>query len=156
MAQGGLDKLASSLDNLTIGVVKGLAAKRAQDALEGLQEIEHQVKLEISGRGEEFPVWAEVDVAFDVEFVDATGQRDSAFDRPHFTYGAVITKGGPVGVHACVLQWKISDRNEVVGCKLAVGAAATDVARRFSGELHCRFQGYGAPADVYGDPIGGG
>lgn len=156
MTQGGLDKLGESMKSLTIGVVRGIEGRRLENALEGLREIEHQVKLEIDGRGEEFPVWSEVEVAFDVDFVQASGQRDSPYDRPHFTYGAVITKGGPVGIHCCVLEWKITDREEIVGATVAVGAAATDVARRFHGEVHLRFQGYGAPADSYGDPLGGG
>lgn len=137
---------------MTIGAVKAQNRAKAQRELEGLDEREDQFKIEVAGRGEEFPSWTQVHLNFTVEFIDADGQRDSDFDRPHFTYGVEITNGGPVGLIACVLRWDVGKKNQTTGCVLGIGAVATDVARKFSGSLHARFQGYGAPAEAYGDP----
>jgi hypothetical protein len=145
---GMLDR---SLQSLTIGLPKGQSYRKTQQQLEGLQEFEDQFKIAISGRGEEFPAWQEVHVNFNITFVDATGQRDAPFDQPHFTYGVYISDGGPVGVLACVTRWDVNRRNEITGCMLGIGAVATDHARTFRGELHARFQGYGAPVEAYGD-----
>lgn len=147
-----LGQMDRTMHSLTIGAVKGMSYERTQRELEGLREYEDQFKIEIAGRGEEFPEWVEVHIKFNIDFVDATEQRDAPFDRPFFNYGAYIEQGGPVGIQACVTRWDVNDRNETTGCMLAVGAVATDVARSFSGELHARFQGYGAPTEAYGDP----
>lgn len=144
-------KLANSMKALTIGIVRGIEAKQAQRDLEGLQEYEEQFKIDINGRAEEFPVWSETDLAFGIDFVDASGQRDAPYDRPHFTYGCFIEEGGPVGILACVMAWDVNEKEETIGCTLGIGAVASDRGRSFSGELHARFQGYGAPADSYGD-----
>lgn len=145
-------RLDRTYRHLTIGQVNGMSSRRLQRELEGLREFEDQFKIEIAGRGEEFPVWTEVHLKFNIDFVDATGQRDSPFDRPHFTYGAIIESGGPIGLDACVTRWDVDDRNQTTGCMLSIGARATDFARKFRGELHARFQGYGAPTEAYGDP----
>jgi hypothetical protein len=141
-----------TLRGLTFGRVRGGNARQAQRELEGLQEYELQYKIAIAGTAEEVVAWSEVPLRFDVEFVDAAAQREAPFDRPHFTYGAYIESGGPVGIHACVTRWTMGKRNEVIGCIIAIGPVATDQSRRFRGELHARFQGYGAPAESYGDP----
>lgn len=147
--EGALDR---SMRGLTIGLVQRMHAARHQRSLEALAEREERYAIEISGRGEEFPSWQEVHVKFGIVFVDATGQRDSWLTHPHFNYGAVILRGGPIGLHACVTRWDINERREVTGCMLSIGAMATDVARKFRGELHATFQGYGAPSgQVYGD-----
>jgi hypothetical protein len=136
---------------LTISVLKG--QKKAEEArlAEGLAETEEQLKLEISGRAEEFPIWTDLRIKFGTVFLAAPGQRDSEYDRPHFSYGYEVTEGGPVGLDACVTEWLVNDREETVGCKLAVGPRATDYGTRFRGLIHARFQGYGAPVDVYGN-----
>lgn len=139
------------MTGLMIGTVKRMDSARAQRQLEGLQEYEERFAIDISGRGEEFPEWDEVHIKFGIDYVDATGQRDSWIVRPHFTYGAYIGHGGPVGIMACVTRWDINDRNETTGCMLSMGAVATDVARKFRGEVHACFQGYGAPTESYGD-----
>lgn len=145
-------RLERAFRGLLIGTVQRVEQAKRQRGLEGLAEREERYAIQVSGRGEEFPSWHEVHVRFGIEFVDATGQRDSWLTRPHFTYGATVEVGGPVGLHACVTRWDVTDRNEVTGCMLAIGAVATDVARKFRGELHACFQGYGAPAErVYGD-----
>jgi hypothetical protein len=146
---GRLDRTFKALN---IGQVKGAAQRQRQRDLEGLLEYEDQFKIGVSGRGEEFPEWTSVRLKFNINFVDATAQRDMPYDRPHFTYGVFIERGGPVGLMACVTEWWTNNRNETLGCTLAIGAVATDVARTFQGELHARFQGYGAPVEQYGDP----
>lgn len=141
---------ARAVRGLTLGVMKAASRAKEQRELEGLAEIEEQIKVDVSGSAQEFPAWTQLRLEFDSVFIDASGQRDTEFDRPHFTYGAVVEKGGPTGLLACVTSWEVNDRDEVTGCILAVSAVSTDSARRFQGELHARFQGYGMPADAYG------
>lgn len=147
-----LGQMDRTMKALKLGGIKHMNQRAMQRALEGLQEYEDQFKIEVSGDAEEFPAWSETHLKFNIDFVDATGQRDAPFDRPHFTYGTYIEEGGPVGIIACVTRWDINDRGETTGCMIAVGAVATDYARTFRGELHARFQGYGAPTEQYGDP----
>lgn len=149
MGRPTLRQVEDSFASLTIGTVKAIDESKRQRLFEGLAEREEQFKIEVTGRGEEFPSWSSVTLEFETVFVDATGQRDSEFDRPHFYYGAYVPVGGPVGLIACVTAWTTNDRNETTGCRLSIGAQATDVARTFSGELHAVFQGYGAPVNVY-------
>lgn len=149
MGRPTLRQVDESFAALTIGTVRAIDEAKRQRMFEGLAEREEQLKIEVTGRGEEFPSWAYADIEFETVFVDATGQRDSDFDKPHFYYGAYVPIGGPIGLIACVTRWDTNDRGEVTGCRLAIGAQATDVASNFQGELHAVFQGYGAPADVY-------
>lgn len=142
--------LNRSIKGIMIGAQRRMDAAKRQRRLEGLREFEERYAIDISGRAEEFPSWSEVHLRFAMTHVDATGQRDSWLIRPHFVYGAYIKRGGPVGIIACVTRWDVNKRNETTGCMLAIGALATDQARKFSGELHACFQGYGAPAEVYG------
>lgn len=141
---------ARAVRGLTLGVLTASARAKEQRQLEGLAETEENVKIDVVGRAEEFPIWTRLHIDFETVFIDASGQRDTEFDRPHFTYGAVVHKGGPVGILSCVLQWDVNNRDEVTGCIIAISAIATDHGRRFQGELHARFQGYGMPADAYG------
>lgn len=145
---GRTSRLAS---DLSVGLIKSINDRNVQKQLEGLQEFEEQFQIEISGRAEEFPVWTTAQLAFSINYVDATGQRDTPFDRPHFTYGAFIESTDPIGILACVTSWITNDRNETRGCELAIGAVATDLSKKFRGQLHATFQGYGAPLDVFGD-----
>lgn len=135
---------------LTLGVLNHAKRAKEQRELEGLTETEENIKVDVVGLAEEFPEWTEVRLDFETVFIDAAGQLDTEFDNPHFTYGGCSFKGGPVGILACVTKWIENDRGETVGCLLAISAVATDQARKFRGELHARFQGYGAPADAYG------
>lgn len=149
MAAPEMRQIEDSMNSMTIGAVRSIEGARAQRALEGLAEREEQMKIAVSGQAEEFNSWTTVEIEFETVFVDATGQRDSDFTRPHFYYGSYVPVGGPVGLVACVTEWKTSDRNETWGCNLAIGCQASDVARKFQGELHAVFQGYGVPADIY-------
>jgi hypothetical protein len=141
---------ARAVRGLTLGVLTHAQRAKEQRELEGLSEIEELVKVDVVGRAEEFPIWTQVHLEFETVFIDAAGQLDTEFDEPHFTYGAVVTKGGPLGLVACVTKWDKNDRGEVTGCILGISAISTDHGRKFQGELHARFKGYGMPADIYG------
>lgn len=145
------DRLDRTMKSLTIGVVHDMEARKLQRELEGLTEREDQFVIEVAGEASEFPNWQEVEIGFGILFVNGTGHRDSPLVRPFFTYGAYIEKGGPIGLLACVTRWNVNDRDETTGCTIGIGAVATDLGRSFRGELHAVFQGYGAPADPYGD-----
>lgn len=150
MGRPTMRQVEESLASVTIGTVRSIEGAKAQRALEGLAEREEQLKIDVSGNAEEFTTWVEVEIEFETIFVDATGQRDSDFVTPHFYYGSYVPVGGPVGLVACVTEWVTNDRNETTGCTLAIGCQASDVARKFKGELHAVFQGYGVPVDDYG------
>lgn len=137
--------------DLTIGAIESVREADLQRALEGLAETEEQILIEVSGTSEEFGAWTEVHLRFDNLFVDATDERDTPYDRPFFTYGTEIERGGPVALAACITRWDVNERNETTGCMISIAALATDEPRTFRGQLHARFQGYGMPADVYGD-----
>ena len=147
VATGNVER---AVRGLTLGVMSAAKRAKEQRELEGLSHIEENIKVDVVGRAEEFPIWTQVHLEFETVFIDASGQQDTEFDRPHFTYGAVVTKNGPVGILSCVVDWDVNDREEVTGCILAISAVATDHGRRFQGEVHARFQGYGMPADAYG------
>lgn len=144
---GHVERMVS---DLTLGLWKQMRHRERQSQVEGLSEREEQFQVEVSGRAEEFPSWDVADLWFETIFIDARGQRDTQNLHPQFYFGPEVTRGGPVGLLACVTDWKMSDRNETIGCTLAIGAVATDEARKFSGLLHATFQGFGAPADCYG------
>lgn len=148
-------RLDHAMQGLTIGVVKSVGDFLKQKDLEALREVEEQFQIEIEGRAEEFPVWDKIKLTFDTRFIDATGQRPSPFDRPHFHFGAEAntdTTHDPVGIHAVVVNWYVNDRGETYGCTVAIGAVATDVSTKFQGRVHLTFQGWGAaPESIYGD-----
>lgn len=149
MAGSGEQRLKNALEGITIGVISDAEEMRKLRLLDGLREIEEQVHLEFAGRAEEFAAWKTVEVSFANNFVDATGQRDSPFDRPHFTYGAELETSQPAGVLATVMEWVTNDRNETLGAKIAIGVLATDTAVRVRGQVHLTFQGYAyAPTAV--------
>lgn len=151
MPEPSLQRLERSMKGLTIGVVKNKEAADKRAAQDGLTEREEQVHIQVSGRAEEFSSWQRKKVRFGTAFVDATGQRDSPFDRPHFTFGAVIETPDPVGIVACVMDWITTERNETIGAEVAIGVLGTDESVKFRGSVHCTFEGYGAPANTFDD-----
>lgn len=144
-----VDKLVRSI---TLGVAKDMASRRAQKLLEGLMERSENFVIPISGYVGTTTKWSEMTLKFGTTFVNGEGQRDSQLTRPHISVGSYVPVGGPVVIEACVTAWDVSSKDETVGCTIMVGAHTTDERRKFEGELHVRFQGYGAPADPYGDP----
>ncbi len=153
MAAPDGDRLARALQGLTIGVVNDLQDFEKLRQQDGLREIDQQFWVEFSGHAEEFASWREVDIDFDQFFVDATGNRDSPFDRPHFTYGYVLDTPTPVGILAAVMRYRTNQRGEVVGARIAVGVLSTDQAVKVRGRVNLTFQGYAhaptnAPEDI--------
>lgn len=146
------DKLDQALRQITLGVVRDMESRRAQKLIEGLLEREENFVIPVSGFVGQNVQWSEMAIKFGTVFVSAEGQRDSQLIRPHVTSGAYVPIGGPVILDACVTEWNVTSKDETVGCTIMIGAHTTDESRKFEGELHVRFQGYGAPADPYGDP----
>lgn len=144
-----VQRVEKALNGLTLGVVRSISSAQERAEKDGLVEREEQFQIGISGTAEEFFDWETVEVKFGNVFVDATGQRDSELTAPHFTYGAKIDSPDPVGVLACVMKWRENEKDEVVGCLLAIGVAATDSATKFFGQLHASFQGFGQPLDTF-------
>jgi hypothetical protein len=149
MGELNVNRLENALKGMTLGVVRSIdnAADRAYK--DGLVEREEQFQIAFSGVAEEFFAWQTAEVKFGNVFVDATGQRDSELTVPHFTYGAELESPIPVGIMAVIMAWKKTDRDETIGCTLAVGAAATDQSTKFFGALHATFQGFGQPANTF-------
>lgn len=150
----GEQAFRGALEGITIGVVTDLEKFRKLREVDGLIESFEQLRVEFSGRAEEFAVWTNLTVDFVQHFVDATGQRESPFDTPHFSYGAELETPTPVGVLATVMGWKTNDRGEVVGAQLAIGILATDRAAKVRGQLHLTFQGYGYAPTGAAEEIG--
>lgn len=154
MPEPDTNRLQRAFKGLTIGVIDDLTEKQNRLLLDGLQEIEQQFWIEFSGRAEEFASFSEREIEFEQRFVDATGQRDSPFDRPHFTFGAVIDSSTPVMVSAVVMAYRTNERNEVVGARIAIGVAASDISVNVRGRVNLTFQGYGQAPSGIGDDIG--
>jgi len=147
--QSDADRLGKALQGLTIGVINDFQDFEELRQKDGLREVEQQFWLDFSGVAQEFAQWQEAELMFDQFFVDATGQRDSPFDRPHFTYGVVLDTPTPVGVLAAVMRYRINERGETVGVIVAVGILSTDQAVKVRGRVNLTFQGYGqAPANT--------
>lgn len=151
MPEPGLQRLERSFKSIRIGAVRDAQKIQQKAAEDGLIEREEQVHIDISGRAEEFAGWKEVEVKFSTVFVDATGQRDSPFDRPHVTVGAELYTPDPVALHAIVMSWETNDRNETLGCKVAIGVSSTDKSTKFKGAIHMTFQGFGQPLNTFQD-----
>lgn len=142
-------RLEQALKGITLGTVIDLRKAEERAYNDGLIERDEQFQIAIAGVAEEFLDWETVDIKFGTAFVDASGQRDSELERPHFTYGGEIETPTPVGILACVLEWKTTARNETIGCKLAIGVAASDRSTKFKGFLHANFQGFGQPVNSF-------
>lgn len=154
MSEPNINRMEKAFRGLTIGVVNDLRDFERQRKLDGLTETEEQIHVAISGRAEEFAAWETVDLLFNTVFVDATGQRDSPFDRPHMTFGAALYSPTPVAIHAIVMEWNVTDRNETIGATVAMSATTTDNATQFDADVHLTFQGYGQLATGLPEDIG--
>src|SRR5688500_15050978 len=103
--------LQRSINALHIGRVHAAGELQHQSTLEGIQEWEDQFKVDVGERAEEFPIWGLTETKFNIDFINAVGQRDLPFERPHFTYGAYVEQGGSIGLLACVTAWQ-TDGND--------------------------------------------
>lgn len=147
-------RIARAMKGLTIGTVEGLNKAEREFRVNGLQEVEEQVWVDFGGRAEEFAAWATTDVLFAQHFVDATGQRDSPFDVPHFTYGSVIQSPTPVAVFAAVMHYRKNERNETVGATIAIGVLSSDQSVNVKGRVNLTFQGFGQEPSGLADEAG--
>jgi hypothetical protein len=148
------NRIEKAMKGLTIGTVEGLREAERDFKVDGLQEVEEQVWLDFGGRAEEFAAWATKDIEFSQHFVDATGNRDSPFDRPHFTYGVVLDSPTPVGVLVAVMYYRTNERNETIGATVAIGIASTDQSVNVKGRVNLTFQGYGQEPSGLADEAG--
>lgn len=151
MPRPGLQKLERSFKAIRIGAVRDVQAIQKKAIEDGLIEREEQFQIAVSGVAQEFFAWQTVDIVFSTVFVDATGQRDSPFDRPHISVGSELYTSTPVAVQGVVMSWKTNDRNETLGAKVAIGILSTDKATKFRGSVHLTFQGFGQPANTFSD-----
>jgi hypothetical protein len=145
---------------VSIDSVVDLERRRAMLDADALNEIDHQFQLPISGVATSTMAWVTKTVEFDVEFVFAPEQRDSALTMPHFTYGAVAraevdttiegaNPSGALAISAVVLDW-VTDtrRNVITGAQVAVGVMFSgNTTPQFHGTVHLTFQGFGALAE---------
>lgn len=147
------NSLQRSLAYLTLGAVRDIERARAAVASSKLQEGFQQFQIPVMGTANYGVLWAKLKLEFDFIFFAATGQRDSPYDRPQFSYGYVVEAADdkapvvPVFV-SCAVQYIDTDDGATRGCWLHVGVLSpTAEARPFEGYLHVTFQGWGAPSD---------
>lgn len=128
-----------------------LSTGRRERTLDDLDEIEQQIQVEVSGTAGDTLAWDELDITFDVEFIDATDQRYSNLTVPQFSFGAVCDVA--VLFSAVVLGWATDDRGVIVGATVAVGAVDPGgPGTEFIGTMHLTFQGFGSLAIEPADP----
>lgn len=147
-------RIQKALRSLSIGTITDMQAAQRRAETDGLREVEEQLWVDFSGRAEEFASWVEKEVEFVNHFVDATGNRDSPFDRPHFTFGVVIESPTPVHISAVVMSYVTNERNETVGAVIAIGVAASDLSVNVRGRVNLTFQGYGTEPSGLTDETG--
>lgn len=148
--------LHRSLAALSFGTVRAMEERKKGLGRTALRERDQHFQIPIAGRAPRTGVgtdWSLLDIAFRVEFVNATGQRDSPYTVPQVAFGAVIDTENPVVVNACVLRWKYAENDveagSIIGCRIGVAAlSASIVATVFKGTLHATFTGFGAPNDA--------
>lgn len=144
-----IHRITRSLQKLHHGDAVAMERRRAELGWDELQEIEQQFQIPIEGSvGSGSPINLLTGFGFDVEFFDATEQRDSPFTVPHFTYGVVLdaeAADAMVCVHACVSGWDIDEsRNAVVGANVNITIFTVGFGGAFEGYVHAVFQGFGA------------
>lgn len=135
--------------DLSVKAVVDLEKRRAAVGLDALSEVDNQFQVEVVGTA--VPTWGFIDLAvpFDVGFVMAREQRDSALTMPQFSYGAVLTLDPPedgVAVSVVVIGWDIDpDIRSYIGATVRLGfVSIQDGGVSFSGHIHLTFQGFGA------------
>lgn len=149
MPEPALQALDRAFKGLKIGAVKDLSKLQQKAEEDGLIERVEQFHLAVSGVAEEFVGWATQTIKFSTAFVNATGQRDSPFSRPHFTMGSELYTPTPVALHAVVMAWETTDRDETIGATVAIGVSSTDLSTKFKGAVHLSFEGYGQPLQTF-------
>lgn len=160
--------VSRAVRGLTVEPAQALDKRREQIGVDALSERDQQIRLPIDGRATENLTWGEIDIDFDLEFYNATEQRDVPYTLPHFTYGVVIPEGEPVLVFVAVRSWKQREDDDTVsGCRVAVGIMDPNffgtvdgnvppqdrpvIGTPFAGWIDLNFQGYGALAESGAD-----
>jgi hypothetical protein len=159
--------VSRAVKGIAEGPAVALDRRRELLGLDALGEREQQIRLPLDGRATQNLTWGEVDIAFDLEFYNATEQRDVPYTIPHFSYGTVLITPDLIVVYCCVRSFKQNDDDMVSGCRVAVGvwdptftgtiADTIPVADRpvigtpFAGWIDLTFQGYGAPSESGAD-----
>lgn len=135
-----------ALLEITIGATKSMQARQARDAQMGLNELELQFQVKISGTATSGLAWGEVmEIPFDFPLHYAPGQRDSELVRPHFWYGVEITTATPVLATAVVTEWLTDEDNgATIGANVQMGVIG---AGDYAAVMHLTFQGFGALAE---------
>lgn len=142
--------LERSLRGLSLGVIRDVEREKAKFSDVRLQEGRQEFQVPIQGTAYQGVVWGQVALKFDFVFHNATGQRDSPYTRPQFTYGVVIEKADkdapavPIIV-SCLCEYDVDERESTRGAVIHVGVhSPTATPRDFEGFLHVTFSGYGA------------
>ena len=144
-----LHALERTIEHLTHGAALALDRRRAQLGYDQLGELEQQFQIAIRGRAQTRLTTQKITLDFDVEFYNATEQRDVPFTVPTFSWGVVLDETSNfVIVNAAVTKWNIDDRHAIVGADVTLASYVPSTADlSFSGYVHLVFQGYGAPAE---------
>lgn len=143
VTQGRLQK---SLGAMTFGVVRQMDEKKKGLDKTRMMEREQEFQVSISGEAAPDIVWSEVVLTFRVEFLPATGQRDSPYEFPTFTSGYELETDDPVAILAYVKEWRMDDRDTIYGAVVNVGTYL-GANTKFRGKLHMIFSGYGSPIE---------
>jgi hypothetical protein len=148
------ETIARSIRAMTIGTIKASNDRRDRYTTDGIGEIDQQVQITVTGKVGASITWGELDIAFTTPFINGSEDRDSPYTRPLFTYGSVVTSGGPLMMVCNVKRWKV-DEDYVLGAKLEIAIwAPGGYIRDYQGELHANFQGWGAPRQPEPDTEG--
>jgi hypothetical protein len=154
-------EIQRAADALHFDAIRDIEARRARLSVDELGEIANDIQVEISGIATTTPVWADIDITFDVDLLDAPEQRDSPLSTPHVHHGFHMhftdADGEPVAVgvhlHAFIVKWVKDDRGVWTSAKLRVGMSVLPGDEvdevHVHGFLHLTIHGYGAPVEDY-------
>lgn len=146
--KGGVSvgQVQRAVRGLTFGTVKAADAAQTRQWTGAIDEYDQQFQVPFGGLIGKSPMWANLDVTFDVTFMYAPDERDSPYPNPLFTYGLEFLKGHAF-VTAAVVAWAGNGDLGVHGATLTIGAmmpAATKLHELY-GLLHLNFEGYASP-----------
>lgn len=156
MSGVALHSLQRSLGKLTLGLVKDREAHLDEIEMISMVEGEQQFQIPVAGIARAEQVWQRVDLDFDFHFYNATGQRDSPYEKPQVWHGFVFEnraeepEKGPVSVSVAVdWQDKIDGRDVISGAAVWIGVHSPTLEERpFKGYVHVTFQGLGSRVET--------
>lgn len=150
-----------SIRALTIGSIIASDRRRQLDRDEAMQELDQQFQLPISGVATAVPVWQDVEIAFDVTLLDAPDMRETPYSEPLVTHGVFCADD--VFVTVAVAAWIRDEQQNFAGARVRIGVVAffedpvlmptftaqavapVETTRRFRGDIHLNFSGFGSP-----------